>query len=93
MTYTCPICGFDDMKHPAQDWNICPCCFNEFEYCDAGCSHEVLRQEWIEKGCPFIGDSFGRPEKRCPENWNPEEQLKKIKGKHIPSWKDYGQNF
>jgi hypothetical protein len=69
--YICPVCGFDGMTQSAANWNICPCCYTEFEYSDSGKrTHDELRQWWIKDDCKW--HSKYRPQ---PSNWNIEKQL------------------
>lgn len=69
--YTCPICYFDGMTEPPQDYNICECCGTEFGNDDDNRSHEELRTEWLRSGAPWF---FGEP----PIGWNPWRQTQVI---------------
>ena len=65
--YTCPVCFFDSMTDPPQDYNICECCGTEFGSDDEERSHGELRTEWIALGAKWF---FGNP----PLGWNPWKQ-------------------
>lgn len=79
-TYTCPVCGYSKLHHPARDPNtgdpsfeICPSCGCEFGYDDATQSAiEKYRSNWISRGAPWF-----RPEFR-PENWSLKRQVKRV---------------
>jgi len=53
--FTCPVCYFDRMTDPPQDFHICPSCGTEFELDDAGPDIEARRAElrafWVSGGC------------------------------------------
>lgn len=68
MDYRCPVCFFDKMPYPANDYNICPCCGTEFGNDDVDYTLEELRESWIENDCPWF---YEEP----PEGWNPYLQL------------------
>lgn len=51
--YTCPVCSYDQLEFPPDDWHICYCCGTQFRYDDCGKSHEQLREEWIAGGCKW----------------------------------------
>ena len=72
-SYTCPVCGFDELDEPATNWTICPCCGTEFEYDDARTSHEELRQRWIAGGCKWWS-----PVDAVPPGWDPRAQLDRL---------------
>jgi hypothetical protein len=48
--YTCPVCEYDGMDYPPEDYNICPCCGTEFGLGDVEWGVEALREEWIKGG-------------------------------------------
>lgn len=72
----CPVCGYPDLDEPAYDkfgcasFDICSSCGTQFGYDDTGFSHEFLRREWVNKGCPWLGSL------KKAENWDPLSQLK-----------------
>jgi hypothetical protein len=70
MTYTCPVCGFQNLPVPPRDFEICPSCGTEFEYHDALRSHAELRAEWVRQGARWQSRVIMEP-----VNWNPMNQL------------------
>ena len=72
-TYLCPVCGYDRLESPPQDWSICPCCLTEFGYSDYKRSHAALRAEWIANGA-----KWGDPSTPKPPHWNPIKQLRHV---------------
>src|ERR1051325_6379002 len=70
MTYKCPVCGFDRMTKPAQNYHICPSCGTEFEADDFLTPRPALRAQWIDKGMPGSGRSTVKP-----RDWSPYHQL------------------
>jgi len=70
MKYTFPVCGYNELLHPPDDYMICPCCGTEFGYTDFNATHEELRERWIKSGMSWHSESF--PE---PPNWDPYGQL------------------
>lgn len=80
-SWRCRVCGLlsEDIDKPwggdgkTPSFNICNCCGCEFGYPDGLLSGiRKFRENWIAKG------ALWRDEKARPENWNLEEQLKKI---------------
>jgi hypothetical protein len=71
-THTCPVCGYDKMPEPPEDYEICACCGTEFTYRDNMRSMEELRGRWASKGFPWFDD--GTPK---PHNWDPIAQLQR----------------
>ena len=81
MRYTCPICGYPELKEPAYDsygspsYDICYSCGYQFGFTD-DCERITLEQwrvQWIAGGMKW--NSVGRKQ---PENWNPQAQLLNI---------------
>ncbi len=68
--HTCPVCGYNRLSRPAEDFLICPSCGTEFGYHDANTSVETLRLEWIASGAPWRSLVIARP-----ADWNPILQL------------------
>lgn len=68
MTFSCPVCYYDQLEEPASDYNICDCCGTEFGNDDEQLSWAQLRSNWINKGGPWF---YGHP----PLYWNPYAQL------------------
>ena len=78
MTYsTCPVCGFDKLSRPLEQFDICPCCGTEFGYDDSALTHEQLRIQWIRSGADWWSETT-----EPPADWNPIVQL--IEGKILP---------
>ena len=48
--YDCPVCGYNKLRRPADNFQICPSCGTEFGYMDATLSHAQLRQRWLDSG-------------------------------------------
>jgi|SRR6266853_4662116 len=67
---TCPVCGYNKLEFPPTNFTICACCGTEFGYDDRVLSHPVLREKWIQHGCPW----FDRDEAK-PQGWNPYLQM------------------
>lgn len=73
--HTCPVCGYgDDLDFRPRDYQICGCCGTEFGYDDRTLSHDQLRAEWIQRGCPW----FDQLEPR-PVRWSAYDQLQRAK--------------
>lgn len=84
----CPVCGYDLGFAPWVDDSasdeICPSCGIQFGYDDVyeACGNEGSREElqlrwreeWISAGMKW--NSIGIPQ---PSNWNPMDQLKRIR--------------
>lgn len=70
MAYTCPVCGYPNLRYPPADYVICPSCGTEFEYHDALRSHEALRQQWVNRLAPWHSSVIPKP-----VDWNPYFQL------------------
>jgi hypothetical protein len=73
MTYTCPVCGYEELPSPPEDWMICPCCNTMFGYSDENWGSELLRREWIEAGA-----KWGSRDVHQPIFWSPIRQLLNI---------------
>ena len=71
--YTCPVCGFDRLEDPPNNYTICPSCGTEFEYDDARMSRAGLRRAWVEGGYQWWS-KLEPP----PARWNPERQLEEL---------------
>lgn len=61
--YTCPVCGYDELNSPPENFSICPSCGTEFGYDDHRKSHAKLRAEWIQNGLEW----FDQP---APYGWH-----------------------
>jgi hypothetical protein len=78
--YSCPVCGYDRLEHPPEDYYICPCCGTEFGYEDFADTFEErqerwveLRERWIDRGAPWFS-----PVTPPPPNWNAYRQLLRV---------------
>lgn len=70
--YTCPVCGYNRLRRPADDYLICPSCGTEFGYSDAGRSHAELRSDWIAQGMRWFSRAT-----EPPVGWNAILQLER----------------
>jgi transcriptional regulator with XRE-family HTH domain len=70
MTYTCPVCGYDELIQPPKNFYICDCCGTEFENDDFDRTHQELRDDWIARHMPWFSKSTFPP-----RNWSPYRQL------------------
>ena len=68
--HTCPVCGFNELPQPAEDFAICPSCGTEFGYHDSRASFDELRREWMGRGVPWSS-----PVLEPPMGWEPFIQL------------------
>lgn len=71
--YTCPVCGYYGLRHPPQDYTICPSCGTEFGYTDFAAEHAELRRRWRASGMQWHSRVVPRP-----PNWNPIEQFSRV---------------
>jgi hypothetical protein len=73
MSYICPVCGYNELTEPPENFSICPSCGTEFGYDDDMASHDELRNRWIASGAKWwsIDES-------PPEFWSPISQLLNI---------------
>ena len=72
MSYTCPVCAFDELDEPPVDWNICPCCGTEFGYDDHAKSHADLYDAWVANGAKWFSKR-----RNPPIGWSFEDQLRR----------------
>lgn len=70
MSYICPVCGYNQLRYPPEDYTICPSCGTEFGYHDFSKSHEELRNLWFANGAYWHSSIISKP-----KNWNPYLQL------------------
>ena len=70
MTYICPVCGYDELTQPPENFSICECCGTEFGNDDFDRSHAELRREWISNDMPWFSRSVP-----APKNWSSLRQL------------------
>src|SRR5215207_9058316 len=68
--YDCPVCGYDRLTKPPENFYICPSCGTEFELDDDERSHQELRSEWIDKGLLWFSQAT-----TPPKEWSPYRQL------------------
>ncbi len=73
MKYTCPVCGYGDLRYPPADYTICPSCGTEFGNTDFEYTWEELRNMWIRGGYQWHSRVVHRP-----RDWNPMKQLEHI---------------
>jgi len=71
--YTCPVCGYNELPEPPEDWMICPCCNTMFGYSDENWGVDALRREWIQ-----MGARWGSEDIPPPPSWSPVVQLRNI---------------
>ena len=82
----CPACGFplgfEPWKGDSPSDEICPSCGMQFGYYDATPDgpegreriYALWRERWINDGMPWNGEG-----QLPPPNWNPAEQLCRLK--------------
>ena len=68
MNFRCPVCFFDHLPYPPEDYHICLCCGTEFGNDDQEHTLEELRSTWIADGAKWF---YQQP----PIGWSPWEQL------------------
>jgi len=73
MTYTCPVCGYNELEDPPNRFEICPSCGTEFGNDDYFNTHAELRQQWITSGAKWWSDCDSPP-----PDWSPVTQLLNI---------------
>lgn len=73
-TFTCPVCGNNQLSEPPTDHSICPCCGTHFAYDDATLEHSVLTARWIESGAKWRSKRYETE----PIGWSAVEQLRNI---------------
>jgi rubredoxin len=61
MGYRCPVCGYDELPRPPDDYLICPSCGTEFGYDDFADTDlerqrrwNELRKLWFDRGMPWF---------------------------------------
>lgn len=70
MKYTCPVCGYDNLREPPTNYSICPSCGSEFGNDDFDVTHYELRDKWLRAGAHWWS-----PDIAPPSNWFPLDQL------------------
>ena len=69
--HACPVCGYDgDLTFRPREYQICACCGTEFGFDDRVLNYAQLRDEWLNKGCPWFD-----PDELKPVSWNAYGQL------------------
>lgn len=71
--YTCPVCGYNRLRYPPDDYTICPSCGTQFGYTDANVSHAQLLREWLLRGHPWHSNVTPPP-----PGWNYLKQLENL---------------
>jgi hypothetical protein len=51
--YICPVCKFDKLPDPPENFEICPSCGTEFGYHDTTKTFHQLRDIWIASGAKW----------------------------------------
>ena len=75
-TTICPICGYDELEYPINEFDICPCCLCEFGVSDEEWSEVELRNDWVSHGALWAWESYDIPQ---PANWNARKQFENLK--------------
>ena len=73
MRYMCPVCGYNNLLEPPEDYMICPSCGTEFGNDDTLFTLDELRLNWIKQGMPWFSH-YTHP----PVYWNPSKQLSNL---------------
>lgn len=68
--YQCPVCFYNQMLDPPEDFNICPCCGTEFGNDDFELNHAELRERWEAGGLLWFSKFTPQP-----FNWDPIAQI------------------
>lgn len=71
----CPVCGYDRLERPIQDYDICPSCLCEFGISDRDWTYDEIREDWIAHGAQWAWGSNDIPK---PYMWDNVEQLYNI---------------
>lgn len=69
--FDCPVCGYNKLKRPADDFLICPCCGTEFSYTNAKRSNAELTLRWFVGGMRWHSKRVSPP-----QDWDPQKQLR-----------------
>jgi hypothetical protein len=68
--FQCPVCAYGELREPAVDLNICPCCGTQFGYDDVTLSYDALRREWLGAGAQWFSNTTPPP-----PHWNGYRQI------------------
>lgn len=71
--YMCPVCGYDGLRFPPDNYTICPSCGTKFSYSDVTKKHSELREEWLANGAHWQSMVVAPP-----IGWNPYQQLRNL---------------
>ena len=73
----CPICGYDKLPGPAEDFLICPSCGTEFGYHDAAPTPEAVEQRWkmLRDRWLATGPRWHSRLVPKPHDWDPFHQV------------------
>lgn len=73
----CPVCGYDRLRRPVQNDDICPCCGTHFGYEDAAPTEEGRQQRWKELRAEWRSYDYPwfSPVTLPPAHWDPHAQL------------------
>lgn len=71
--YICPVCGYERLSEPPENFSICSCCGTEFGYDDFEASYVTLRSRWIGAGYRWFS-----PIEQPTADWEPTIQLKNL---------------
>ncbi len=71
--YICPVCGYNKLRRPPEDFLICPSCGTQFDYTDSNTSHRELRERWKHNGMRWYSRRIPQP-----SFWSPEIQLENL---------------
>jgi len=85
--HLCPVCGYDGLVLPPEDFYTCPCCGTEFGYHDAAETYvgreqqwERLRRRWYERGATWFSPVIPQP-----PGWDADGQLLRVIGANFRS--------
>jgi hypothetical protein len=77
MGYLCPVCGYDEMQSPPEDYYICPSCGTEFGYEDFAETYEGRVKQWerLRRRWLLNDMAWFSPVIPPPSPWHPYTQL------------------
>jgi len=84
--HTCPVCGYNQLRYPPEDFTICPSCGTEFGYHDSRRTHWELRVQWVNEGALWHSRVINPPSPL----WN---GLKQLIDSRLPFPYPYGAGF
>jgi hypothetical protein len=73
--FKCPVCGYNSLRKPPENHEICPSCGTQFGYTDEtpeplALAHTRLRRNWISNGARWHSRVVPQP-----PFWDPWTQL------------------